>query len=49
MTALRWWLFKWLSAIIWPICPEPHRSDVRGLYALGLDHVRRELDKQAVR
>lgn len=47
MREFRWWLFKKLSSVIWPICPQPYRSDVRGLYALGLDHVRRDLNKHA--
>jgi hypothetical protein len=24
----RWWLFKRLNAVIWKICPEPHKSNL---------------------
>ena len=26
MNAIRWQIFKWLSALGWAICPEPQKS-----------------------
>lgn len=29
ITVIRWQLFKWISAIGWMVCPEPHKTNLQ--------------------
>jgi hypothetical protein len=36
MLQIRWWLFKRLSDLGWWICPEPHYSNLKGMWDLKI-------------
>jgi hypothetical protein len=39
VTAIRWWLFKRLSALGWWICPPPHKENLKAIWVIGIDQV----------
>lgn len=42
VNAIRWWMVKRLNVVIWALTPEPHRSNLRQIWAAQFDNFKKQ-------